>query len=755
MSSETNKQDSGAATGQNNEEKTDSEVKQDDDKKQEQVVEENKADNRSNDNEENSTPFEKALKVWGEIALSDLQKTLDDEGVQIMEKQKESVVSRKDLAARTKTFKKLSDDEKLSEIKGLLKAYQTEVDNLTNRGKFAESCFMKVYKLLAEAPDPKPLLEASIDSVLSASESSKLAAENARLNELISKTADYDNIKSKLMKVEMQSIENSQAKVKAKESEMKALMDEKERGWKLREDELMKQIEELKANNQVTQAQLSSNNSSGNDPDSMGGRIAELELVERELERANSRVLEMEKRNLELRSQLEEAKSEGKEADEKLELEKRVSDLEGENVVLAAKIDSSRKQSEQAQADNSKKVQTLERELNWKTEESVNLKQKLTNQEDYEDIKRELDVLKSIEFQDAPESSAAETNDKSLEKQLLARNKKLNNDLTSLRVSNGELHNQLEESHKKLRNIEEELQQTKDMNTKLENDMAQLRDASGGGNNNDISPSLISGTRGSGRVSPTTSIIGGSGGGRGNDATSTISGGNSSNNKSSSGDKTILPIITQQRDRFRQRNHELEQELSSSWQQITSLRKELESLKRDNVELYEKNRYVSTYKRSGGNSNQTTSSYNNNFNVSHDVEDRYRSVYEEGLSPFQQFKGKESERAISRMGPLERITYSFSKVVLANRLSRNLFLIYCIGLHLLIMAIMVHGVGHSPVTPEVSIPTSAGVGGGAQDPGAPAAAAPGGFGDTMLSNDNNDNPNGEIVGEQLAPPPVR
>lgn len=649
--------------------------------------------------EQSSTPFERALKVWSEIALSDLQKTLDDEGVEIVEKQKASVVGRKELAGRTKEFKKLDDSEKLTEVKGLLKAYQSEIDNLTSRCKFAENCFMKLYKLLAEAPDPKPLLEASIDSVISASESSRLASENSRLNELVSKTADYDNIKSKLMKVEMQSIENAQTKVKAKESEMKALMDEKERAWKLREDELTKQVEELKANNQVTQAQL---DTSSNAPADAGGRIAELELVERDLERANSRVLEMEKRNLELRGQLEEAKSETKDAEEKIELEKRISDLEGENVVLAAKIESSRKSLEQVKADNSKKVQALERDLSWKAEEGRNLKQKLAKQEDYDEIKQELDILKSIEFQEPVEETATDTassTNESLEKKLLGRNKRLNNDLTALRVSNGELQTQIEKHQQNISTLEKELQESRDLNHKLESDISQLREASGDASG---MASSISGSR-SGRVSPTTSIIGG----RGGDSQPAPS--------SRSNDKTILPIITQQRDRFRQRNHELEQELSSSWQQLTSLRKELETLKKDNLDLYEKNRYVSTYKRSNANT---------------DVDDRYRSVYEEGLSPFQQFRGKETERAISRMGPLERVTYSFTKAVLANRLSRNLFLIYCIGLHLLIMAIMIHGVGHSPTTPDF--------------PG----EATGGIADSVLSGDSI-----EQAGEALAPPP--
>lgn len=47
-----------------------------------------------------------------------------------------------------------------------LLAYQTEIDSLTKRSKTAENAFLNVYKVLAEAPDPYPLLEAAVVSDL-------------------------------------------------------------------------------------------------------------------------------------------------------------------------------------------------------------------------------------------------------------------------------------------------------------------------------------------------------------------------------------------------------------------------------------------------------------------------------------------------------------------------------------------------------------------------------------------------------------
>lgn len=56
-------------------------------------------------------------------------------------------------------------------------AYQQEIDNLTKRSKVAESAFLNVYKVLAEAPDPYPLLEAVVEQTITSETNSFLTAE--------------------------------------------------------------------------------------------------------------------------------------------------------------------------------------------------------------------------------------------------------------------------------------------------------------------------------------------------------------------------------------------------------------------------------------------------------------------------------------------------------------------------------------------------------------------------------------------------
>ncbi|CAG8733468.1 4098_t:CDS:2, partial [Acaulospora colombiana] len=148
--------------------------------------------------------FSDALAAWKEINLGELQKTLDAQGVELVENQKESVVGRKALADKTREFKKLPDEEKLGEFKALLKAYQTEIDNLTRRTKSSETAFLSVYKILAEAPDPYPLLDAAIDQMVKVGESKELEAEiqllkseNAELKRKVLETSTLETAKKR------------------------------------------------------------------------------------------------------------------------------------------------------------------------------------------------------------------------------------------------------------------------------------------------------------------------------------------------------------------------------------------------------------------------------------------------------------------------------------------------------------------------------------------------------------------------------
>ncbi|KAI8146040.1 CASP C terminal-domain-containing protein [Fennellomyces sp. T-0311] len=63
-----------------------------------------------------------------------------------------------------------------------------------------------------------------------------------------------------------------------------------------------------------------------------------------------------------------------------------------------------------------------------------------------------------------------------------------------------------------------------------------------------------------------------------------------------SNDKSILPIVIGQRDRFRQRNTELEAQTRSLELKLQDVQGEIDTLKADNLKLYERLRFVHVWK---------------------------------------------------------------------------------------------------------------------------------------------------------------
>ena len=70
----------------------------------------------------------------------------------------------------------------------LTTAYQTFIDLLTNHSKSVNSAFLQAYTSISEAPDPYPLLEASVDAMLVSEETlPKLTEENSHLQSTVTK----------------------------------------------------------------------------------------------------------------------------------------------------------------------------------------------------------------------------------------------------------------------------------------------------------------------------------------------------------------------------------------------------------------------------------------------------------------------------------------------------------------------------------------------------------------------------------------
>ncbi|KAI0697242.1 CASP C terminal-domain-containing protein [Cytidiella melzeri] len=648
--------------------------------------------------------FSGALATWKDIDLSELQKTLDAQGIEIVENQKESLVGRKALADRTKEFRKIPEEEKLNVIKGLLKAYQTEIDSLTKRSKVAENAFLNVYKVLAEAPDPYPLLEAAVDQAVKVAEAreqeselQRLREENADLRKRLSESSSLETAKrkaeSRVEQLEQRMDELIQEKVTQKENELNATYDEKIRNYEERSKDLHQQValtkgqlRDLRMSNESNQAKLLDHTQRQADEEVVA-KLAELDMMVADLERANSRVVTVERRNELLRAEIEAIKSGNESSGRLQELQAKVSELESETDRLSNALKAQKAATTEAQAAAAKKVE--------ETSEVDQFRQKLKQYSDYDEIKRELEIMKYVEFsgfddtEDAkdPLAASSESTDalglhlpnpnadkanvqrgKSLEVLLALKNKRILEELTKFRILHGELEASLMNAQSGLAAAEAELEKQRALNENLENDLLQLDSHKPKAANGDAKSDsdFLAGLDLGKKSTPSPAR-------------------NSPIPFTSAADTSILPIVTSQRDRFRQRNAELEEELRKQFNIISELRAEVKSLQADNLKLYEKVRYMQSYREDASTRPSTLDPISSNAAGRSDDMSKYRARYEEAMNPFQAFRGREATRAYESLNVLERGVLVLTRAILGNRRTRTAFICYAITLHILVM----------------------------------------------------------------------
>ncbi|KAF4567546.1 hypothetical protein EYR40_006547 [Pleurotus pulmonarius] len=664
--------------------------------------------------------FSGALETWKYISLSELQKTLDAQGVELVDQQKESVVGRKALADKTKEFKKLPDGEKANAFKGLLKAYQTEIDSLTKRCKSSENAFLNVYKLLAEAPDPYPLLEAAVDQTVRIAEAreqelelQRLREENAELKKRVADSSPLEVAKKKAEaraeQLEQKMEEMIQEKIVQKENELNATYDERLRNYQEREQDLQRQValaktqlRDLRTSHESNQAKLI--DQTQRQDQEVVAKLTEMDMVAADLERANSRVATVERRNEILRAEIESIRSGNDTNNHTRALETQVAQLEVELERLSRALETQKAQQAETDLASSKKLEEATKEIQRKTSEIEQLKLRLKQYADYDEIKRELEIMKFVEFggfddideendQESPQPNGhARSNshsavqlpnpnaDKanaeqgnSLEALLAAKNKRILGELTRLRILYTELEESYNTSEQRLMEASSELISQKALNERLENDLLSMNQH--GGKPADSPP-----TDGADVLAEL---------GLGTKKTSQPPTQSTSIPFTSSADTSILPIVTSQRDRFRQRNAELEEELRKQFQVISELRSEIKNLQADNLKLYEKVRYMQSYREEAG-SRPPTSQLDPlpapaGSGTGLDDMGKYRARYEEAMNPFEAFRGREATRAYQNLNPIERGVLVLTRAILGNRRARTFFICYAIALHLLVM----------------------------------------------------------------------
>uniref|UniRef100_A0A8C2JCH6 Homeobox protein cut-like n=1 Tax=Cyprinus carpio TaxID=7962 RepID=A0A8C2JCH6_CYPCA len=125
------------------------------------------------------------FQYWKRFDLQQLQKELDTTATALANRQDESEQSRKKLIDQSREFKKNTPEDLRKQIAPLLKGFQAEIDALSKRSKESEAAFLSVYKRLIDVPDPVSALEAAQQLQVTARKMHDLETENQRLKDTL------------------------------------------------------------------------------------------------------------------------------------------------------------------------------------------------------------------------------------------------------------------------------------------------------------------------------------------------------------------------------------------------------------------------------------------------------------------------------------------------------------------------------------------------------------------------------------------
>nr|CAB3498471.1 unnamed protein product [Digitaria exilis] len=515
-----------------------------------------------------SSPLAVVCSFWKDFDLEKERSGLDEQGLKIAENQETSQKNRRKLAENTRDFKKASPDEKLSLFNSLLKSYQEEVDNLTKRAKFGENAFLNIYQKLYEAPDPYPAL-------------ASMADQDQKLSEL-----ETENRK---MKLELEEYRAEAAHLKNQQATIRRL-EERNRQLEQQMEEKVREMVEMKQRSMAEDSQKTL--------EALKDRERSLQD---QLRQATESVKNMQKLHESAQSQLFELRTQSEE----------------DRAAKEAEVSLLMDEVERAQA----RLVSLEREKESALMELKKELQERPTQKLVDDLKKKVQILQavgynSIEAEDWELATNGEEMSK-LEALLLDKNRKMEHELTQLKVKISEKTSLLEEAEKRIVELTSKVEEQQKLILKLEDDILK------GYNSTDRRASLLNDWD--------LQEIGSSEASEGTDPRQV---------SPDQDQNSMLKVICNQRDRFRARLRETEEELRKLKEKYEMLTVELEKTKADNVQLYGKIRYVQDYSHDKIVSRGPKKYAEDIESGSSDVEAKYKKMYEDDINPFAAFSKK-------------------------------------------------------------------------------------------------------------------
>jgi len=624
--------------------------------------------------------------LWQEFDLPGTQRLLDDLATQITTRQDESDASRKQLIELIRGFKKSNTEETRQVVAPLLKNFQNEIDSLSKRSKAAEKSFFDIYKKFCDITDPVPTLEYCMESMKGLQKLQDLEIETAQLRETLGEyNMEMAELRSTAKKVtEMEEKVEKQEKgmedaidleIKTKEEALIKLFEEKQTKIEEEKARTEQKLGEAELKAKSLQSLLDESQNELFEVRSRQERTSsaitdDMELLMTDLERANQRAVTAEKEAAMLQERLHEMSSHergeqgsSEDAGEGLALKAQLAAKEAEVATLVVDLQKATKATTEEEARRLKREGELETSLSTIIQERDQLASKLAMQADYEGVKKDLNILKTLEFP----SVQSEDDARPLEVLILERSKALQAENSMLRLDKERLVREVNTTKAELEDSVVKTESQGKLIIQLEDHVEQLQaistpyreEAEGRCSSDMLAEALKVDSH------PVENVF-------------ERSGSLSPPSPNETGEAAaLLPIVQAQRERLRLRNEELETVALEQQQQLSVLSRQVGDLQADNLKLYEKIRFLQAC---GGGSRRSE--------VVVPVENRYQESYEQKLDPFSNFSKQEKQRKYGQLSVFEKVILSLVRFIVSNKTARLVVFFYSVLLHGLVFAVL-------------------------------------------------------------------
>jgi len=624
--------------------------------------------------------------LWQEFDLPGTQRLLDDLATQITTRQDESDASRKQLIELIRGFKKSNTEETRQVVAPLLKNFQNEIDSLSKRSKAAEKSFFDIYKKFCDITDPVPTLEYCMESMKGLQKLQDLEIETAQLRETLGEyNLEMAELRSTAKKVtEMEEKVEEQEKsmedaidleIKTKEEALIKLFEEKQTKIEEEKARTEQKLGEAEMKAKSLQSLLDESQNELFEVRSRQERTSsaitdDMELLMTDLERANQRAVTAEKEAAMLQERLQEMSTQergeqgsSEEAGEGLALKAQLAAKEAEVATLLVDLQKATKATAEEEAKRVKREGELETSLASTIQERDQLASKLAMQADYEGVKKDLNILKTLEFP----SVQSEDDARPLEVLILERSKALQAENSMLRLDKERLVREVNTTKAELEDSVAKTESQGKLIIQLEDHVEQLQaistpyreEAEGRCSSDMLAEALKVDSH------PVENVF-------------ERSGSLSPSSPNETGEAAaLLPIVQAQRERLRLRNEELETVGLEQQQQLSVLSRQVGDLQADNLKLYEKIRFLQAC---GGGSRRSE--------VVVPVENRYQESYEQKLDPFSNFSKQEKQRKYGQLSVFEKVILSLVRFIVSNKTARLVVFFYSVLLHGLVFAVL-------------------------------------------------------------------